>query len=69
MKTALQVWKSLNSDLGRLEQVSPAKQARILRNLAASCAGMIAYLNDLDDSNVDREAIKCKDAICDLMNT
>jgi len=69
MKTALQVWQSLNSDLGRLEQVSPAKQARILRNLAASCAGMIAYLNDLDDSNVDREAIKCKDAICDLMNT
>lgn len=68
MKTALQTWKELNSTLPELERFSVVEQIKILVAFKSSCTAMIAFLNELDESHVDREAIECKAAICDLMN-
>ncbi|GAB4136014.1 S1C family serine protease [Thermopirellula anaerolimosa] len=68
MKAALQIWKQLNSTLPQIERFPVGEQIEILLDFAGSCLALIDFLNELDESNVDREAIQCKSAICDLMN-
>lgn len=67
MKTALQVWRELNAAMPQIHRYPAAQQIEILLRFSTSCVGVIAILDNLDESNVDREAIQCKDAICNWM--
>lgn len=68
MKSALQVWLEVNSAMADLNRYPESDQIEILGRFAVSCSAMIDFLNELEDANVDAEAIQCKEAICQLMN-
>ncbi len=68
MKAALQTWKEVNSALPQIEQFPLVEQLEMFVAFKASCEALIDFLNELDDAHVDREAIECKAAICDLMD-
>lgn len=68
MKSALQVWLEVNSAMADLNRYPESDQIEILGRFAVSCSAMIDFLNELEDANVDAEAIQCKEAICQWMN-
>ncbi|NMC21631.1 MAG: trypsin-like serine protease, partial [Thermogutta sp.] len=67
MKAALRVWLVFAVPMAQIYRYPPDQQSEILVDFSGSCVGMVAFLNTLDDADVDREAIQCKDAICNLM--
>ncbi|MGQ9823067.1 MAG: S1C family serine protease [Thermogutta sp.] len=68
MKYALHVWLDLNEAMSRLKEFPASKQIEVLVRFHQSCLAMIAFLNELEDANVDPEAIQCKEAICEWMD-
>lgn len=68
IKAALQIWQELNAAMADLNRYPESDQIEILGRFAVSCSAMIDFLNELEDANVDPEAIECKRAICDLMD-
>ncbi|GEM_PF-1539602 len=67
IKTAMQVWHELSASSDEFENMSPREQKASLRVFAGSCLGMVQFLENLEDANVDPAAVHCKDAICDLV--